>query len=260
MHAGSLAISHSSYAFPKAVTSNPVHTSWPFNDLRATTLSKASVIKQDLIISQKLLEGDEETYEVLITKHYSSMVRVALQYVPTRAIADEVVQETWLGFLQSLQRFEGRCSIKTWLFRILTNRAKTRGVQEHRYVPLPGETHGKEDSQKPEGSRETLTHDRSHHHSLTVLPETCDHNDPETRLLAKEGVAHIESAIQALPPRLRQIIFLRDVEGWSPEEVCELLNLSVGNQRVLLHRARVRVRDYLAPVFQPSDSATNHKK
>ena len=115
MHAGSLVISHSPYAFPEAFTFNPVNTSLPFNGFRAAALPKASDVKQDPII-QKLREGDEETYAVLITKYYSSMVRVALQYVPTRAIADEVVQETWLGFLKSLTDLKGDVRSKPGFF------------------------------------------------------------------------------------------------------------------------------------------------
>ena len=255
-HAASLVISDSPQTF---FSSNPIDTSFLFPDRGETTLPKASVTKQDPLI-QKLREGDEETYAVLIAQYYSTMVRVALQYVPTQAIAEEVVQETWLAFLESLQRFEGRCSIKTWLFRILTNRAKTRGVQEHRYVPLPGETHTKEESQKSEDSSETLNANQQPHDSGRVLPQTREHNDPEKIFLTKEMVTHIESAIQALPPRHQQIILLRDVEGWTSEEVCELLHVSEGNQRVLLHRARVSVRNKLTPLFQSSDDAPAKKR
>jgi len=209
---------------------------------------------------QKLREGDEKTYGDLIAKYYSSMVRVALQYVPTQAIADEVVQETWLAFLESLQRFEGRCSIKTWVFRILTNRAKTRGMQERRYVPLPGEAQTKGGVQNSEGHSETLNGDEHPHDSGRFLPQTCEHNDPEKILLSKEWVTHIESAIQALPPRQKQIILLRDVEGWTSQDVRDLLHLSETNQRVLLHRARVRVRNKLAPLFQSSDDDSTKKR
>jgi len=238
---------------------NPADTSLLLREPRESTLPKASVTKQDPLV-QKLRAGDEETYSVLIEKYYSTMIRVALQYVPTQAIAEEVVQETWLAFLESLQRFEGRCSVKTWLFRILTNRAKTRGVQEHRYVPLPGETQVKEGVHKSEDSSETLNADQQPHDSGQVLPQTCEHNDPEKLFLTKEIGAHIESAIQALSPRHQQIILLRDVEGWTSEEVCDLLHLSEGNQRILLHRARVKVRNKLAPFFQSSDDAPAKKR
>ncbi len=211
------------------------------------------------VLVQALRNGEEAAFCSLIEQYHTRLIRVARAFVSSQAIAEEVVQETWLAVLEGINRFEGRSSLKTWLFRILTNRAKTRGVQEHRYVPLPGETHGKEDSQKPEGTRESLSHDRSKHNASTELPTTCDHNDPETHFLVKEAVTHIESAIQALPPRYQQIILLRDVEGWTSAEVCDLLHLSEGNQRVLLHRARIGVRDYLAPFYQSSDDAPAKK-
>lgn len=238
-------------------SSNPVGISLLRHEPRESTLPQASVTPPDPLV-QKLREGDEETYGVLIAKYYSPMMRVARQYVPTQAIAEEVVQETWLAFLESLQRFEGRCSIKTWLFRILTNRAKTRGVQEHRYVPLPEETQTKEGSQKSEYSSETLNPDQQPHKTGRVLSQSCEPTDPEKNFLTKEMVTHIESAIQTLPPRHQQIIYLRDVEGWTPEEVCELLHISEGNQRVLLHRARVGVRDKLTPFFESSEKTSNH--
>lgn len=252
-YATSLAIFDSPKTF---LSSNPAGTSVLFHEPKEVTLPQVSETHRDPLV-QKLQNGDEETYEVLIAKYYSPMIRVASQYVPTHALAEEVVQETWLAFLESLGRFEGRCSIKTWLFRILTNRAKTRGVQEHRYVPLPGESHTKEETQKSEDRLESSNSDQQHHDSMRVLPQTCEHNNPEKDFLTKEAVTHIEAAIQALPPRHQQIIMLRDVEGWSPKEVCELLSLSEQNQRVLLHRARVRVRNELATFLQPSNDVAN---
>lgn len=245
---------------PKTIFSfNPAGISLLRHKPKEATFPQASVTQPDPLV-QKLREGDEKTFDVLIAKYYSLMVRVALQYVPTQAIADEVVQETWLAFLESLQRFQGRCSIKTWLFRILTNRAKTRGVQEHRYVPLPDEMQTTDGVQNSEGHSETLNANQHHHDSRPALPQTCEHNDPEKILLSKEMEIHIESAIQALPPRQQQIIQLRDVEGWTSQEVRDLLNLSETNQRVLLHRARVSVRDKLAPLFQAGDNAPAKKR
>ncbi len=235
-------------------SSNSPGTSLLLREPKESTPTQALVTHPDPVV-QKLREGDEETFDALITKYYSSMIRVALQYVPTQAIADEVVQETWLAFLESLERFEGRCSVKTWLFRILSNRAKTRGVQERRYVELPGEMQTIEGSQQFNGKVEALNADEHHHHSQWSMAQTCEHADPEKIFLTKEWVTYIESAIQALPPRQKQIILLRDVEGWTSEEVRDFLNLSEGNQRVLLHRARVSVRNELAPYFQSSGNA-----
>jgi RNA polymerase sigma-70 factor (ECF subfamily) len=169
----------------------------------------------------------------LVEKYGPSLLRVAQLYVPTRAAAEEVVADTWLAVVQGLDRFEGRSSLKTWLFRILTNKAKTRGVRERRTLPFSSFVgDGDEDAT-------AVDVDRFASDGHWSAPPG---GVPEERLLAREARATIEAAIEALPPNQRAVITLRDLEGLSAEEACNVLGLSETNQRVLLHRARAKVR------------------
>ena len=161
-----------------------------------------------------------------------SLLRVARMFVPTAAVAEDVVGETWLAVLNGIDRFEGRSSLKTWIFRILTNTAKTRGERERRSVPFS--TLDLEGGFEPAVERSRFT-GTGH---WAVLPRAW----PEDRLLANETRLVIERAIERLPPSLRTVITLRDVEGWTADEVRNALELSETNQRVLLHRARAKVR------------------
>jgi RNA polymerase sigma-70 factor (ECF subfamily) len=171
------------------------------------------------------------------------MLRLAMVFVSSRAVAEEVVQEAWLGVIKGLGRFEGRSALKTWIFRILTNCAKTRAEREGRSIPFsalwnraaePGEPSVDPDRFLPATEDHWPNHWSSSPRSLDEIPEH--------RLLARETRSHVEQAIVELPPAQREVITLRDIEGWGSEEVCELLGISEGNQRVLLHRARCRVR------------------
>ncbi len=191
---------------------------------------------QDAKLVERLRAGDEEAFMELIRELNPSLLRVARMFVPTSALAEDVVQETWLAVLNGIDRFEGRSSLKTWIFRILTNTAKTRGERERRSVPfstLDPEEGGFEPA--VERSRFTGT---GH---WAVLPRAW----PEDRLLANETRSMIERAIERLPPSQRTVITLRDVEGWTADEVRNALELSETNQRVLLHRARAKVRGAL---------------
>ena len=211
---------------------------------------------QDEELLQALRLGDEQAYVALVRRYGGLMQRVALSYVRTPAVAEEVVQETWCAVLTGLERFEGRAALKTWLFRILTNRAKTRGQREARTVPFS--SLGGDDD---EGAGPSVDPER-------FLPD--DHPRwpghwaagpaqwsavPDERLLAREVRARIRSAIDELPERQQAVIFMRDVEGWPPEEVCEVLAVSEGNQRVLLHRARSHVRAELESYFAEEEAA-----
>jgi RNA polymerase sigma-70 factor (ECF subfamily) len=191
---------------------------------------------QDAKLVERLRAGDEAAFMELIRELNPSLLRVARMFVPTSALAEDVVQETWLAVLNGIDRFEGRSSLKTWIFRILTNTAKTRGERERRSVPfatLDLEEGGFEPA--VERSRFTGT---GH---WAVLPRAW----PEDRLLANETRSMIERAIERLPPSQRTVITLRDVEGWTADEVRNALELSETNQRVLLHRARAKVRSAL---------------
>ncbi len=204
-----------------------------------------------------LRAGDEAVFADVVVRHQAAMVRVAAAYVPSRAVAEEVVQETWLAVLEGLDRFEGRSSLKTWIFRILINRAKTRGVREHWSIPVSAFEHADEDdddgpSVEPErffgADHRWAGHWRSPPERWSDLPAD--------QLAGKETIAVVEETIRGLPLQQRRVITLRDVEGWTSAEVCDLLELSEGNQRVLLHRARSRVRAALERHLAGTRAAT----
>jgi RNA polymerase sigma-70 factor, ECF subfamily len=179
---------------------------------------------------------------VFVRRHHAAMVRVAQIYVGNRAIAEEVAQEAWVGALKGLERFEGRSSLKTWLFRIVTNLAKTRAVREGRTIPfsaLRSPENVPEPALEPERFRPP-DDPRWPGHWASKPQEW-----PEEQLLAGETLRIVDVAIEGLPAAQRAVITLRDVEGWSAEEVCNALELSETNQRVLLHRARSKVRKAL---------------
>lgn len=193
-----------------------------------------------------LRAGDEDAFMALVQRHQAAMVRVAQIYVSRRDLAEEVVQEAWLGALRGLDRFEGRSSLKTWLFRIVTNLAKTRAVREGRTIPfsaLSNPASVPEPAVEPERFRPP-DDPRWPGHWASKPTEW-----PEHRLLESESLSRIQEAIEALPDSQRAVITLRDVEGWSAEEVCNALEVSETNQRVLLHRARSKVRAALERYF-----------
>jgi RNA polymerase sigma-70 factor (ECF subfamily) len=196
----------------------------------------------DAELLTRLRDGDEQAFRTLVQRYNATMLRVAGMYVRDRQAAEEVVQETWLAVLKGLERFEERSTLKTWLFRILTNRAKTRGERESRSVPFSavggGETSGDEpavDADRFQGPDDPAP-------GAWAAPPASWETLPDERLLSQETLARVALAIEALPPAQREVIRLRDVEGWDSAEVAELLGLSQGNQRVLLHRARSKVR------------------
>jgi RNA polymerase sigma-70 factor (ECF subfamily) len=193
----------------------------------------------DAQLVAQLRAGDEQAFESLVSRHYDTMLAVARTYVRTRAVAEEVVQEAWLGVLQGLDRFEGRSSLKTWILAILVHKAKTRAVREGRSVPfasLAGE--GDEPAVEPERFRGP--HDAFPGH-WRAYPADWGAS-PEIAAQDHETVRAAMQAIADLPPAQQTVIRMRDVEGYSAGEVCVALDLTDANQRVLLHRARSRVR------------------
>lgn len=184
-----------------------------------------------------LRRRDQAAFEQLVDRYTTALLRLARTFVDTQAVAEEVVQETWLGVLQGIDHFEARSSFKTWLFRILVNRARTRREREGRTTPL---------SDAP-AVDPTRFHDADHDRWPRCWsdPPTSWGESPEERLLARETREVIERAIAALPTAQRQVITLRDIQGLSAAEVCTVLAVSDANQRVLLHRARSRVRTAL---------------
>jgi RNA polymerase sigma-70 factor, ECF subfamily len=190
-----------------------------------------------------LLQGDSEAFAWLLDTYDGPLRRLARMYVATDAAADDVVQDTWLGVIRGLERFERRSSLKTWLFRILMNIARTRGVRDRRSVPFSSAAGALDEGAGPtvDPSRFLPLDDPRQPGAWAAPPVPWDEK-PESTLLAKETLAGIGAAIDALPPAQREVITLRDVEGWSATEVCNALDISETNQRVLLHRARARVR------------------
>jgi RNA polymerase sigma-70 factor, ECF subfamily len=187
----------------------------------------------------RLRGGDERAFEALVDRHYGTMLAVARTYVSSRAIAEEVVQEAWLGVLKGLDRFEGRSSLATWIMRIVVNIAKTRGVREARSVPYAalapeGEEAAVEPGRFRGGGDAFPGHWRVYPANWEGIPEDVLH-ERDTLRVAMDAIAD-------LPPAQRAVITMRDVQGCAPEEVCAVLEVSDGNQRVLLHRARSRVR------------------
>ncbi len=182
-----------------------------------------------------LREGDERAFSELVRRYHGAMLRVASAHVRSNAIAEEVVQDAWLAVIEGLARFEGRSSFRTWLFTIVSNRAKTRGVREARSLPFSALAREDDDDAR------TVDADRFDGDGHWREPPA-EWRDPEQRLRSLEGFALARKAIESLPEAQRAVITLRDVEGLSSEEVCAALGLSDGNQRVLLHRARAKVR------------------
>jgi RNA polymerase sigma-70 factor (ECF subfamily) len=198
---------------------------------------------QDSALLAALRRGDEEAFLALVQRYHQSLLRLAGLYVSGRPAAEDVVQETWLGVLRGLDRFEGRSSLKTWIFRILINRAKTRGERDRRSIPFSALWNPNDDPGEPAVESERFLptdHPRWPGH-WTSFPRQWDEL-PEQRLLSVETRAVLQQAIDALPPSQREVITLRDIEGWSAEDVCNVLVISETNQRVLLHRARSKVR------------------
>jgi RNA polymerase sigma-70 factor (ECF subfamily) len=195
---------------------------------------------EDLGIVDRLRAGDETAFMELVQRHQAGMLRVARMYVSSQAVAEEVVQDTWIGVLQGIGRFEGRSSLRTWIYRILTNVAKTRGVREGRSIPFSALMGDDLDAPSVEPAWFRGVDDPSPG-SWSTLPADW-RGIPEERLLGNEILAVVRAAIDALPPMQAEVIRMRDIDGWSSEEVRNALDLTETNQRVLLHRARSRVR------------------
>jgi RNA polymerase sigma-70 factor (ECF subfamily) len=202
----------------------------------------------DQALVSRLRAGDEETFAALVDGWSGWMLRLAREHVPTRSVAEEVVQETWLAVLQGLDRFRGEASLRTWVYRILVNQAKRRGIRERRVVPFASLT--------PEDAGPTVEPERfqgeaePHPGGWRQFPEEW----PEHVALTREVHEVVVTALAELPPRQRIVVALRDLDGHSADEVCDLLAISAGNQRVLLHRGRAVVRAHLEQYFTTAPS------
>jgi len=200
-------------------------------------------VQEDQAILDRLRAGDEAAFEALVTRHDRALRRVAQTFVRTPAAADDVVQETWLAVIRGLDGFEGRSSLSTWIFRILVNRARTRATREARSVPFSAI----DDEDRPTVDPAAFGDDGRWRSAPSRL-ET----DPELRVLNAELRQQLLRAVDELAPAQRAVITLRDIIGLDSDDVCSLLEITEGNQRVLLHRARARVRAALAPLMEVS--------
>ncbi len=195
-----------------------------------------------------LRNRDDDAFRHLVEQYHGPLLRLALGYVPSRAVAEEVVQDTFLAVFRGIDAFEGRSSLKTWIYRILLNIARTRGVREQRSIPFASVARvepGEERAVDPD--RFQTEHDRWPQH-WTSFPFAWEHL-PEERLLAAETIDVIRAALDRLPAAQREVLVLRDVLGVSSPEICNALAISETNQRVLLHRARAKLRAALEAHF-----------
>lgn len=206
-------------------------------DARAPSEARPLGPPEDMALVGRLLSRDELAFQGLIEQYHGRLLRLALAFVADRSVAEEVVQETWLAVLNGLPGFEGRSTLKTWIFRILTNRAKTRGTREARSVSfssLTDDAAGEEPAVEPG----RFTADGM----WADPPRPWKKETPEDLLLRGEALAVVQRALAELPPGQRAVVTLRDIEGLSSEETCNALEISETNQRVLLHRGRAKLR------------------
>jgi RNA polymerase sigma-70 factor (ECF subfamily) len=197
----------------------------------------------DAILLEGLRAGDEDAFAELVERHGAALLRHARTFVQSASVAEEVLQETWLAVVTGVARFEGRSLLRTWLYGIVANRARTRAVRERRCVPfssLAGEDFG--------ADRFLAANERWAGH-WAIAPSSWAAL-PDEQLESAEMLAFVTAAIASLPAAQREVVRLRDVEGWDAPEVCATLALSAGNQRVLLHRGRCRVRTALEPLLE----------
>ena len=194
--------------------------------------------------------GDDDAFATLIDRYHPSLVRIAILFVRDHGVAEEVAQETWIGVLRGLDRFEGRSSFRTWLFSILANQARRRGERERRVIPFSAFGKPGDGDAEPAVDPDRFFPPGDEWTGYWASPPRDLVDDPETALLSAEARATIDRAMSTLPPNQQAVIRLRDVEGWGSDDVCNVLGLSATNQRVLLHRARSRVRQALEPYFE----------
>jgi RNA polymerase sigma-70 factor (ECF subfamily) len=209
----------------------------------------------EAILVKALRAGDEDAFGWLLDTYHGPLRRMARGFVPSDAVADEVVQEAWVGVIRGIGRFEGRSSLKTWLFQIVMNIARTRGVKEHRSVPFASATGGSaEVDGEPYGGAFEPERFRGPGEQWAggwrAFPAPWE---PAERFERKETLERVKRAIDGLPASQRIVISLRDIDGWPSEDVCNVLTITPTNQRVLLHRARAAVRAQLDPYLQHPD-------
>lgn len=210
----------------------------PGQDLNVEKVAKGEITSSECSLVKRLKAGDETAFMQIVEMYHTSLLRLARSYVRSQSSAEEVVQETWMGVFQRISFFEERSSLKTWIMRILINRARTYALRDQRLVPFSSLVEHEEEPDTFVTEPETLPG--------SWLSITEDKRDmPEICLLSQETCACVAETIETLPTSQRAVIVLCDIEGWKPEEICTRLGISMVNQRVLLHRARSKVRRIL---------------
>lgn len=198
--------------------------------------------QEERAISDALRRGEGWAFEALHRRHTPLMLAIAMRYVGSRALAEDIVQDTWLGVMQGIARFEGRSTLKTWIFRILHYRARSASAREARSIALSALEAQSHDPLRPGVDQDVLA----------AQADPARYGSPEDQALTAEVGAQIVAALDTLPRQQRAVVLLRDVAGLPADEVCARLRLSPGNQRVLLHRARQRMRRAISGYAQPS--------
>ncbi|MGQ0603644.1 MAG: RNA polymerase sigma factor [Anaerolineales bacterium] len=205
--------------------------------------SALSVTPDEQTLLAALRAGDEAAFMGLVERYHTSLVRLAATFVGSTAVAEDVAQETWAKALRSLNSFEGRSSLKTWLFRILTNTALTTAKREARTISFS-------DFESPDGDEPAVEPERFlQNGEWAQHPQRWETGSAEDIAIRRETLAQVQQAIAALPETQRAVITLHDIEGWESKDICNVLAISETNQRVLLHRARSKVRRALEHYF-----------
>jgi len=244
--------------------SEPVPEGWQKTGVAGTqahcvAFTDGGVSLDDVSLVERLRAGDEAAFGALVDRYHASFVRLAVGYVRDRSIAEEIAQEAWLGILRGLHQFAGRASFKTWMFRIVVNCAKHRAVRERRIVAFSEQWETGEEAEPAVPSDWFRGSGDQWPGGWLVFPGDWG-DEPEQRLLSAETRRELAAMIERLPFRQRQVLVLRDVDGLSASEVCETLQLSESNQRVLLHRARSTLRRLLADHLLSEGVAGQHHR
>jgi len=201
----------------------------------------AAVVHEEVALLARLRQGDEGAFDELVTRHHSALIRMAMGYVADREVAEEVVQDTWMAVIEGLDRFQGRSSLRTWIFGIMIHKAKDRGVREKRHTNFSSfESLDEESDDMIDPSRFHQSGEWAGHWAFP--PQPWDDQTPEKLLASQQAVNAMNKAIEALPQTLKDVLILRDVEGVEAKEACDILKISETNLYVRLHRARERVR------------------
>ena len=208
---------------------------------RSQTARPSGLAKSEDTLIARLRRGDEGAFDELVNQLHGTLIRMAMGYVADREVAEEVVQDTWMAVINSLDRFEGRSSLRTWICGILIHKAKDRGVREKRHTTFSAvEAYDDDDDEAVDPSRFQQSGEWAGHWAFP--PQPWDERTPEKLLASQQAVNAMQRAIEALPATLKDVLILRDVEGVEAKEVCEMLKITETNLYVRLHRARERVR------------------